>query len=172
MKNPILNYLTQRDLDTVNHRRSDVIHRIRTTEEASDDACLTVTDIKALFTAAERMLKAYEANTGAEPSVSNLSRAADDLKSVLYGKSAEWCPGCDPDNCSGCHLPVVQQGPLLGPVRIPGTHAMLYWRDNEVGGRTYFSDEVGDGLWVWDTSLVSEASLKEAMRLESKFEGR
>lgn len=45
----------------------------------------------------------------------------------------------------------------------------LYWKDNEVGGRTYFSDEIGGGVFVWDTSLVYESTLKAAIAQEAKL---
>lgn len=42
----------------------------------------------------------------------------------------------------------------------------LYWRDNEAGGRTYYSDEVGGGVVVWDTSLVDRSTLLAVMVME------
>lgn len=40
----------------------------------------------------------------------------------------------------------------------------LYWEENEVGGRTYYSDEVGlYGGIVWDTSLISKETLEAAL---------
>ena len=42
----------------------------------------------------------------------------------------------------------------------------LYWKTNEVGGRTYISDEVGGGVTVWDTALVSSSSLLAAIGQE------
>ena len=35
-----------------------------------------------------------------------------------------------------------------------GYHVLV--RDNGVGGRSYYSDEAGNGVLIWDTSLVSE----------------
>ena len=46
----------------------------------------------------------------------------------------------------------------------------LYWKDNEVGGRTYYSDEVGGGVVVWDTSSVNESTLLAALTQEKKLE--
>lgn len=45
----------------------------------------------------------------------------------------------------------------------------LYWRENEAGGRTYYSDEVGGGVVVWDTALVNESTLLAAMVQEAKL---
>lgn len=42
----------------------------------------------------------------------------------------------------------------------------LYMKENEVGGRIYYSDEVGDGLFVWDTSLVDMGTLMAAITEE------
>ncbi len=42
----------------------------------------------------------------------------------------------------------------------------LYRKLNSVGGYTYFSDEVGDGLMVWDTSLMDESTLLTAIVCE------
>lgn len=46
---------------------------------------------------------------------------------------------------------------------------ILFVEDNGVGGRRYWSDEIGSGVMVWDTSLVSHQTLKAAMDAE---EGR
>lgn len=43
----------------------------------------------------------------------------------------------------------------------------LYWCDNDAGGRTYYSDEVGGGVVIWDTSLVDGATLLAAMAMEA-----
>lgn len=39
----------------------------------------------------------------------------------------------------------------------------LFWKKNQVGGRTYCSDEIGGGVVVWDTSLVDESTLLTAI---------
>jgi hypothetical protein len=43
----------------------------------------------------------------------------------------------------------------------------LYVKDNAAGGRTYYSDEVGGGVVVWDTCLVDQATLLAAMTHEA-----
>ena len=40
----------------------------------------------------------------------------------------------------------------------------LYVEDNGVGGKRYWSDEIGSGVVVWDTSLVSIEMLKLAIK--------
>ena len=42
----------------------------------------------------------------------------------------------------------------------------LFRRANRVGGHRYFSDEIGGGVDVWDTSLVAESSLMAAIVAE------
>lgn len=46
---------------------------------------------------------------------------------------------------------------------------MLYWRPNEAGGRTYYSDEVGGGVEVWDTCLVDMATLIAVINQENQI---
>jgi len=43
---------------------------------------------------------------------------------------------------------------------------MLYWKPDGAGGTLYTTDEVGGGSVVWDTSLVSEATLLAAINIE------
>jgi hypothetical protein len=38
--------------------------------------------------------------------------------------------------------------------------------DNEVGGRRYWSDAIGGGVMIWDTSLASPEELLLAMAAE------
>jgi hypothetical protein len=45
----------------------------------------------------------------------------------------------------------------------------LYRKRNEAGGYTYFSDEVGGGVFVWDTCCVSPVTLKLALALEGEL---
>ena len=42
----------------------------------------------------------------------------------------------------------------------------LFVEDNEVGGKRYWSDEIGGGVMVWDTCLVSVEMLKLAIEAE------
>lgn len=39
----------------------------------------------------------------------------------------------------------------------------LYYKKNSVGGRTYWSDEIGGGVVVWDTCLVDESTILSAI---------
>ena len=44
----------------------------------------------------------------------------------------------------------------------------LLVEDNEVGGHRYWSDEIGGGVVVWDTSLVSPEMLRLALKAEGE----
>lgn len=44
--------------------------------------------------------------------------------------------------------------------------AHLFRKPNGIGGYTYYSDEIGGGVEVWDTSLVAESTLLTAMACE------
>lgn len=48
----------------------------------------------------------------------------------------------------------------------------LFVKDNEVGGRTYYSDEIGGGVVVWDTALVGEETLLTAMLEERRIQNK
>jgi hypothetical protein len=45
----------------------------------------------------------------------------------------------------------------------------LYWKDNTVGGRIYYSDEIGGGVFVWDTCLVDQSTLLAAIVQEENL---
>lgn len=42
----------------------------------------------------------------------------------------------------------------------------LYWKENEVGGRTYISDEIGGVVGVWNTALVDSSTILAALTQE------
>lgn len=42
----------------------------------------------------------------------------------------------------------------------------LYRKPNKAGGYTYYSDEIGGGVMVWDTCLVQECTLLAAIVAE------
>lgn len=52
-----------------------------------------------------------------------------------------------------------------GWYRMPSGYT-LFWKRNEAGGRTYLSDEVGGGVFTWDTALVGRDTLAFAMAVE------
>lgn len=56
-----------------------------------------------------------------------------------------------------------------GTVSLPNG-CTLWWSSNEVGGRTYVSDEIGGGVFVWDTSIVDEGTLLRALAVEKELE--
>lgn len=43
----------------------------------------------------------------------------------------------------------------------------LYRQTNGVGGYTYWSDEIGSGVMVWDTALVGLETLQLAIKVET-----
>jgi len=45
----------------------------------------------------------------------------------------------------------------------------LFVKEDSVGGREYFSDEIGGGVFVWSTSLVDESTLLAALTAESRI---
>jgi len=55
-----------------------------------------------------------------------------------------------------------------GNCQLPNGYT-LYWDANQVGGRTYWSDEIPAGVFVWDTVLVSEDTLLAAIVQEHKL---
>jgi hypothetical protein len=48
----------------------------------------------------------------------------------------------------------------------------IFVEDNEVGGRRYWSDEIGGGVVVWDTALVDMSSLLFAIDREKEISFR
>ncbi len=44
----------------------------------------------------------------------------------------------------------------------------LFVEDNKVGGHTYWSDEIGGGVMVWDTSVVSSEMVRLALKAEEE----
>ena len=45
---------------------------------------------------------------------------------------------------------------------------MLFVENNAAGGRTYWSDEIGGGVVVWDTCLVASSTLLAAITEENR----
>lgn len=52
-----------------------------------------------------------------------------------------------------------------GEVNLPNG-CTLYYKTNEVGCRTYISDEIGGGCEVWNTALVDRSTLLAALTHE------
>jgi len=59
----------------------------------------------------------------------------------------------------------LKKSPRTGRINLPNG-CSLYYHDNKVGGRIYYSDEIGGGVPVWDTCLVDESTLLAAMTQE------
>lgn len=55
--------------------------------------------------------------------------------------------------------------PEEGDLPLPNGYR-LYWKPDGVGGREYYSDEVGGGVRVWITSLVDFITLLTAVNQE------
>jgi len=45
----------------------------------------------------------------------------------------------------------------------------IFVKDNKVGGRSYWSDEIGGGVLVWDTCLVDVETLELSIQKEKEF---
>jgi len=58
--------------------------------------------------------------------------------------------------------------PKEGNVRLPNG-CTLYWKETDQG-REYFSDEVGGGVFVWNTALVDDSTLLAAIVKEMEFQ--
>jgi len=42
----------------------------------------------------------------------------------------------------------------------------IFVEDNEVGGKRYWSDEIGGGVMVWDTALATPETLRFCLEVE------
>ena len=103
------------------------------------------------------------------------------------GMYDDWyrCSVCDVENMQsidnaettnpefGCTPPkeqnqkrLILEVPEEGYIDLPNG-CTLYWQRNEVGGRTYTSDEVGPQMIVWDTALTDDSTLLAAMTHEA-----
>jgi hypothetical protein len=54
----------------------------------------------------------------------------------------------------------VQEWVEVGP--LPNGH-LLFYKENEVGGRTYMTDECGCGSLIWDTAITDYHTLLAAI---------
>jgi hypothetical protein len=61
--------------------------------------------------------------------------------------------------------------PLLetGEIPLPNGNTLI-WKPNEVGGREYWSTEIGGGVLVWDTAMVEESTIQAALNVEAMFD--
>lgn len=60
----------------------------------------------------------------------------------------------------------VERIPEKGNISLPNG-CTLYWEPNEVGGRTYYTDEIPCGVTVWDTALIDESTMLAALTQEA-----
>ncbi len=68
-------------------------------------------------------------------------------------------------------LDAVMESADKGPMEEVGllpNGSMLFRQANGVGGFTYWSDEVGGGVFVWDTCLVGQDTLLAAITEEAR----
>lgn len=60
---------------------------------------------------------------------------------------------------------------------LPNGHRLFY-RENEVGGRTYMTDECGCGVVIWDTAITDYHTLlaaivhEERLRIKEYYESK
>lgn len=59
-------------------------------------------------------------------------------------------------------------GPLVEVGKTPSGYT-IWVQDNEVGGNRYWSDSIGGGVVVWDTSLVSAEEVRFALVAEGEL---
>lgn len=45
----------------------------------------------------------------------------------------------------------------------------VYYKDNEAGGRTYLSDEIDGGCFLWDTCLANPTTIQKAIDFENEL---
>jgi len=90
-----------------------------------------------------------------------------------HGKVCHPCPQTcgtsDPDKCrivvASKQIKALKEGAKPEWIDLPHGYG-LFWKDNGVGGRVYYSDEIGGGVIVWDTCLVSEQTLLATIEVE------
>lgn len=63
----------------------------------------------------------------------------------------------------------IERIPEEGHIDLPNGCG-LYWKPNEVGGRTYYSDEIPCGVEIWDTALASMDTLLCAIVQEKQIQ--
>ena len=63
----------------------------------------------------------------------------------------------------------VDRIPESGHIDLPNGCG-LFWKPNEVGGRTYYSDEIPCGVEVWDTALINDVTLLAAIVQEKHIQ--
>lgn len=48
-------------------------------------------------------------------------------------------------------------------IRLPNGAQMLRFWNDEIGGYTYMTDEVGDGITAWNTAMIDASTLRTAL---------
>lgn len=92
------------------------------------------------------------------PEAASVAVDADHMRTVIeIARRALDAPDSIPDLTETA---VVQVG------ETPRGYA-LFRKPNEAGGHTYWSDEIGGGVMIWDTCLVSAETLRLALSIEA-----
>jgi hypothetical protein len=52
----------------------------------------------------------------------------------------------------------------------PDRRVFFYVENNEVGGRRYWLDSLGEGVMVWDTSLASPEEMRICLDIEMRLQ--
>lgn len=60
--------------------------------------------------------------------------------------------------------------PQCGTFQLGDGYILTWHIEEQTGGRVYVSDEIGGGVVVWDTALVSERAMLGALMLERVFD--
>lgn len=58
------------------------------------------------------------------------------------------------------------RNPVEGHVELASGYTLFWWTDPAVGCRVYESDEIGGGVFVWNTALVDQTTLLAAILQE------
>lgn len=107
--------------------------------------------------------------------VKNKCMHKDKCKSL----SSSWCIDCKQFNGEKSKMEelillpfgvLIERNNIMeNSILLPNGKNTLWWEDNGVGGRRYYSDECGDGVLVWDTCLVDIDTLIKAFEIENSF---
>lgn len=58
---------------------------------------------------------------------------------------------------------------FMGTYHMPNGLWLYVYKNHQTGGRIYLSDEIGGGVFVWETALVSPQTLGYALRCEAEL---
>lgn len=84
--------------------------------------------------------------------------------------AAKWSEATEGEKCPECESPVQQTAGRLVEVGETSRGYRIYREPNEAGGHRYWSDAIGGGAVIYDTSIASREELELALRIEGEFE--